>query len=199
MSDDAPDLTLWPHAVFDLLALTSAFFASVSIAPLLAFGASDYADADARALRRDPTLSATSISSGMALWAPLSLILSGLSLIASGLARMLAEVERRVEKRDAHRRGWLHCLIWPFAILAAVPLAVAIVIYPNSLYYAGFVCFPDSVAATPRWIVLGATLEGIAGALILGALGVFLFDRCVLVKHSKQLSAASPAESYAGK
>lgn len=195
---DAPDAATssWPHAIFDLLALTSAFFASVSVSPLLAFSAADYADADARAFKHDPSLSATSVSSGMALWAPLSAVLSSLSLVASVLARMLAELERHVDKSAARRRVWLRRVIWPFALLAALPLAVAIIIFPNSLYYAGFVMFPNDIVHTGRWISMGAVFICVAAVLILGAVGVFLYDRWVLSRLGEgarpQAVAAAP-------
>lgn len=186
-ASDAEEADSWPHEIFDLTALTSAFFASVSVAPLLAFSWTDFVEADARAASKNPDVGVASISSGMALWAPLSAIMMTFSLIASVLARMLTTAE---ERASGARRAWLHKAIWPFAILALVPLTVAIIIFPNCLYYAGFIMFPDSITYSPRWLAMGTTFACCGGAAILGAIGIFTYDRRVLLPLEKKERSA---------
>jgi hypothetical protein len=48
-----------------------------------------------------------------------------------------------------------------------VPLSLAIVIFPNSLFYAGFVVFPDSITYTPSWAFFGLSFI-IATTLLIG-------------------------------
>jgi len=128
----------WPHEIFDLLALAAAFFAAVAVQPLLAFRASDYAAADADSFATTPSSGPTAISAGVALWSSLCSVLTTLSLIAAVLGRSLSTVEERMV---GARRALLHRLMQPFVVLATVPLAISVIVFPNALYYSGFAMF----------------------------------------------------------
>ena len=175
-ANDATKEHGWPHEVFDLLALASAFFSSVALAPLLAYSASDFAEADARSFANSPAAGPIAISSGVALWAPLATILSCLALVASVLARVLITVEAQMR---GSRRARMTVLIRPFALLATAPLAIAVIIMPSSLYYCGFVMFPDAVTYTPRWFSLGASFAVISGMLVVYTVGILAYYRFV--------------------
>jgi hypothetical protein len=119
----------WPHEIFDLLALASAFFAAVAVQPLLAFRADDYATADANSFATTPSSGPHSISSNVALWSSLCSVLTTLSLIAAVIGRAIATTEERF---TGARRALLHRLATPFIVVASVPLAFAVIVRPLS-------------------------------------------------------------------
>lgn len=164
----------WPHEIFDLLALAAAFFAAVAVQPLLAFRASDYAAADADSFATTPSSGPTAISAGVALWSSLCSVLTTLSLIAAVLGRSLSTVEERMVSA---RRALLHRLMQPFVVLATVPLAISVIVFPNALYYSGFAMFPDAVTYNPRWIWTGLIFAIFAASTMVYAAGIGIYFR----------------------
>jgi hypothetical protein len=171
----------WPHEVFDLLALTSAFFASVAVTPLFAFRPSDYATADALWFARYPEYGPTPVSSGVAFWFPLAISLTGLSLISAVLARISTTGE---EHMTGARRKLMSALITPLAVLATVPLAFCVVTFPIGLYYCGFMLFPDTLVYRANWMWSGLWFVILSSLTISYASGMLLYFR-FFNKHSE--------------
>lgn len=178
----------WLHELFDLLAFVSAFFSSVSIVPLLAFDASDYADADSRAFARTPSRGEHQISSAISLWAPLSGVLSCLSLIAAILGRMLSIAE---DRQNGTLRARLHKINLFLLVCALVTVMLSIVLFPIALYYSGFVMFVDEVVwDSNQWFTLGASFMVLSATLIVISFGTLVLVYCCQHKPPKVEGAA---------
>lgn len=169
----------WPPELFDLLALTSALFATLGIAPLLAFQRGDVAEADAVFLSLAAAGSSpTSVSGGLAITTAVVSSLTALSLICAILVRVALCFETELDKAS---RLLLHRLLVPLIVLATVPLCAGIIVSPVSLYWSGWVVFPPSVTDTPRWLWAGIWFMVLIFLVLVYAVAVTLYMR----KHRK--------------
>jgi hypothetical protein len=181
----------WLHELFDLLAFVSAFFSTVSLVPLLAFDAFDYADADSRAFARTPSRGEHQISWAISFWAPLSCVLSCLSLVAAILGRMLSIAE---DRQNGTLRARLHKINLFLLVFALVTVMLSIILFPIALYYSGFVMFVDEVVwDSNQWFTLGASFMAISATLIVISFGTLALVYCC--QHKPQEGAAHLTQS----
>lgn len=192
-SSAAAETKGWPHEVFDLLALASAFFASVTVTPLFAFRPSDYATADAMWFARSPEYGPTPVSSGVAFWCPLEMSLTSLSLICAVLARISITGEERM---TGARRKLMSALITPLAVLATVPLAFSVCTFPIALYYSGFMLFPDALVYRANWVWSGLWFMLFSSFAVIYASGMLFYFRYFNKRSESPLTGVtqSPAQ-----
>jgi hypothetical protein len=167
-----------PAEIFDLTALTSAFVASLAVAPMLAFSYDDIKSADQRyqafwanrtgGLGDGPQ----EVSSSLATSTSSSLALCIVSLIASVVVRMglyfaeqLATQSMLVVRR----------LLIPLEVCAILSLVTGLVVSTFAYYWSGWVVYGEDMVGNVKWTSTGVAVIVCLIAMFLYSVGVAIY------------------------
>ena len=154
--DPSRVLTL-PAEIFDLIALSAAFIASLAVTPLLAFSYEDLGRADKRyfsywANSTGDVVDSQAVSKGLSGYTSASLGLCVVSMIASLVVRMGFYF---TDKLTADSAIAIRRRLIPLEVCSVLPLVTALIVVTFSFYWSGWVVYAENLAGTPNWFCPG--------------------------------------------
>jgi len=150
-----------PAEIFDLTALASAFVASLSVAPMLAFSYADIQNADQRyyAFWANKTGSLGEgtqvVSYGLSASTSASLALCVVSLIASLVVRMGLHL---AEKLATEPMLVVRKLLIPLEVCAVLSLIAGLIVMTFSYYWSGWVVYAENLVGNNNWTYTGVAV-----------------------------------------